>query len=71
MIHSALYQSSSENSLVVQWLGHHASTAGDLVSIPGRELDPTCQEMWQKKKKSCSISYAVKVPFLTLSIELL
>ena len=50
MIHSALYQSSSENSLVVQWLGHHASTSGDLGSIPGRELDPTCQEMWQKKK---------------------
>ena len=70
MIHSALYQSSSENSLVVQWLGHHASTAGDLGSVPGRELDPTCQEVWQKKK-SCSISYAVKVPFLTLSIELL
>ena len=29
-------------SLVVQWVRHSTPNARDLVSIPGRELDPTC-----------------------------
>ena len=51
MIHSALYQSSSENSLVVQWVGLHASTAGDVGSMPGWGAgSPTPRGMAKKKK---------------------
>ena len=54
MIHSALYQSSSENSLVVQCVGLHASTAGDVGSMPGWGAgSPTPRGMAKKKKLLC------------------
>ena len=54
MIDSGRYWSSSENSLVVQWLGCHASTAGDLGSIPGWGAgSPTPRGMAKKKKLLC------------------
>ena len=31
-------------SLVVQWLSLHTPNAGDLGSISGQELDPTCPQ---------------------------
>ena len=44
------------NSLVVQWLGLHTSTAGGPGSIPGRETKiPKAVWRSQKKKKSWKI----------------
>ena len=38
------------NSLVVQWLGHHDSTAGDTDSTPGRGTKIP-HALWTKKKE--------------------
>lgn len=47
---SVLERERIENSLAVQWLGHHAFTAGGLGSIPGGELRSYNPYGWQKKK---------------------
>ena len=39
------------NSLVVQWLGLHASTAGGMGLIPGRGTEMLCAAWCSKKKK--------------------
>ena len=40
------------NSLVVQWLGHHASTAGGADLTPGQGTKiPHAMQCGQKKKK--------------------
>ena len=41
------------NSLAVQWLGLHASTAGGTSSIPGWGVK-TPHATWWPKKKKCS-----------------
>ena len=48
---SVLERERIENSLAVQWLGHHAFTAGGLGSIPGWRIKIYNPYGWQKKKK--------------------
>ena len=39
------------NSLAVQWLGLHASAAGDMGLIPGQGTKIPCLTVWPKRKK--------------------
>ena len=50
MTSSVLERERIENSLAVQWLGHHAFTAGVLCLIPGWRTK-ILQPVWLAKKK--------------------
>ena len=50
-------------SLVVQWLGHGASMAGDMNSLPGHGTKMPCGAA--KKKKTYKINYKALILFLS------